>query len=59
LIGEQVSDAENTRDQIASFSVLVQRRDVAGDSAWLGLPDAQLGEKLAAMDALLSSAELG
>jgi hypothetical protein len=56
LIGEEVSDAENTRDQIAAFSVLVQSRDVARDCGWLGLPDPQLREKLAAMDALLSAA---
>ena len=51
-VGEEVSEAESARDQIAAFAVHVPRHRPKPWGDWLGLPDPELAEKLAELDAL-------
>ena len=51
-IGEEVTEAESARDQIAAFAVLVPRHRPKPWGDWLGLPDPELAEKLAELDTL-------
>ncbi len=51
-IGEEVTEAESARDQIAAFAVHVPRHRPKPWGDWLGLPDPELAEKLAELDTL-------
>jgi hypothetical protein len=53
-VGENVTEAENARDQIAAFSVHVSRRrpELWGD--WMGVPAPRLADQLAMLSDLLA-----
>lgn len=51
-IGEDVSEAESARDQIAAFAVQVPRHRPQPWGDWLELPDPQLEHRLAELDHL-------
>jgi hypothetical protein len=52
-VGEPVTDAENARDQLAAFAVHLTRRRPEPWDPWVGAPDPNLDEKLAALDRMM------
>lgn len=55
LIGEDVTQEESARDQLAAFAVHVPRHRPPPWGDWLGLPDPELDEKLEELDGLIGS----
>ncbi len=55
LIGEDVTEQESARDQLAAFAVHVPRHRPPPWGDWLGLPDPALDEKLEELDGLIGS----
>ena len=52
--GEEVTEEENARDQIAAFSILVARRRPKPWGEWVGVPDQLLDEKLEDLEEVVS-----
>jgi predicted nucleotidyltransferase len=55
LVGEDVSEAESRRDQIAAFAHLALGRSFARPGGWLGVPDPDLARKQSELGDLLAS----
>ena len=55
LVGEQVSEAENARDQLAAFEIHVAKRNEPPHEGWLDVPDVDLESKRSRLAALLST----
>ncbi|HJZ50539.1 MAG TPA: nucleotidyltransferase domain-containing protein [Roseiflexaceae bacterium] len=54
-IAESVTVEENARDQLAAFAVHVPKRTAPPWGMWLGIPARDLGHRLAALDALITT----
>lgn len=57
LVGEQVSEAENARDQLSAFEIHVAKRNEPPYAEWLDVPDSDLESKRARLFDLLSTLE--
>ena len=53
-VGEEVSELQNARDQIAAFRVHVSRHRPDLGGSWLGLPDPNLDARFAELETLLA-----
>ncbi len=53
MMGESVTEAESARDQIAAFAVHVPKRREPPFAPWLRIPEPDLSDRLARLDALI------